>query len=190
MGVRSGLRGAVCHLSTQEPRIFVNDLAPPVKAPIRHRATAEEKAERARLYEDRVEYVADMMRALNYRNGYTSRDLAVAWRLPESDMNAIVGAASKKVRNEYYDDRVISKLAVALEHVIDAAIESNDRLSVIKAAQALVQILGLAAPTKVQVSAPDLTALSAEQLQARKDELLRRLAGRAIEVVELKDGEG
>lgn len=150
----------------------------PPRKPRRPRATPEIKAERERLHESRVEYVADLMRDIKFRTGVTSRALCVEWDLPYGVVAGIVTEASRKVRAELTDhDRVLSKVSVALDRVLDEALESGDRHAVIKAVQVWAQVTGASAPTKVQVQ-NDLTGLSPEQLRARKAELIERLTGR------------
>lgn len=148
----------------------------------RPRATPEVKAERERLYETRVDYVADLMRELKFRSGVTSKALAVEWDLPNNVISQITTEASRKVRAELSDqDRVVAKVSVALDRVIDDAITSGDRHAVIKAAQVWAEVTGASAAQKVQVT-QDLTSLSPEQLQARKAEIIARLTGRPAEL--------
>jgi hypothetical protein len=141
--------------------------------------TAEELAERKRLHETRVEFVADLMRELKYRTGVTNKGLAVAWGETSGYVAQVTTEASRRVRSELTDhDRVLSKVSASLDHVLDTAIESGDRHAIIKACQVWAQVTGAGAATKVQVQA-DLTAMTPEQLQARKAEIIARLTGKA-----------
>lgn len=136
---------------------------------------AAELAERARIHDDRVEYVADLMRDLKFRTGVTHKALAVEWSLPISAVSKITVAASRIVRAELTDpDRVVSKITRALDWVIDDAIAGGDRHAIIKAAQVWAQVSGVNAPTRISLS-QDLSALTPEALQARKAEILRRM---------------
>lgn len=157
---------------------------PPVEAkPAKPRkpqrkSTPEQLAERKRLHETRVEFVADMMRELTYRTGVTNKALAREWDLPMGYIAQLTTEASRRVRAELTDhDRVLSKVSVSLDRVLDDAIESGDRHAIIKACQVWAQVTGAGAATKVQVQ-QDLTALSPEQLQARKAEIIARLTGK------------
>lgn len=187
---------AVAQASHEKPKIHVSDLAPPAKKPRKTPvyATPEERAKRALLHDHRVEYVADMMRALTFRTGATAKSLAVEWGMPLSYVAKMTAEASRKVRKEYDEDRVMSKIAVALDTVIDRALESGDRHAIIKAVQVWAHVTGAGAPTRIAVS-QDLSALTPAQLQARKAEIIQRLTGRAIDVPALPeaseiDGEG
>lgn len=149
----------------------------PARKPQR-KSTPEQLAERKRLHETRVEYVADMMRELTYRTGVTNKALAREWDLPSGYVAQLTTEASRRVRSELTDhDRVLSKVSVSLDRVLDDAIESGDRHSIIKACQVWAQVTGAGAATKVQVQA-DLTSLTPEQLKARKDEIIARLTGK------------
>ncbi|AKU93385.1 hypothetical protein AKJ09_00049 [Labilithrix luteola] len=137
-----------------------------------------------------MEYVADLMRALKYRTGVSNKALMVEWDLPKNVVGEIVTEASRIVRAELTDhDRVISKITVALDRVIDDAIASGDNASVVKAAQVWAQVSGAGAPQRVELH-QDLAALSPEQLAARKAELLARLTAKPadppFEVIEVK----
>src|SRR5215467_11450782 len=142
--------------------------------PPRPRATPDEMAERKRLHESRVEYVADLMRELKYRSGVTAKALEREWNLPRIAVCEITTAASRRVRAELTDpDRVMSKVSASLDWVLDNAIESGDRHALIKAAQVWAQVTGAGAAAKVQVQ-QDLTALTPEALKARKAEIIER----------------
>lgn len=150
--------------------------------PRRPHPSPEQKADRARLHETRVEYVADLMRTLKFRTGVTGKALAKEWDLPLSYVGQVTVEASRRVRAELTDpDRVLSKVSVALDHVIDDALDSGDRHAIIKAVQVWAQVTGAGAATKVQVT-NDLTALTPEQLQARKAEILARMTGKSTEL--------
>jgi hypothetical protein len=140
--------------------------------------TPDVRAERARLHDSRVEYVAEMMRALTFRSGVTTKALQKEWDLSTRGISEITVEASRKVRAEYTDpDRVLSKVTVALDRVIDDALESGDPHVIVKAVQVWAQVTGAGAATKVQVT-QDLTSLTPEQLQARKTEIIARLTGK------------
>ncbi len=157
----------------------MDSLTPAPKRPRRPHPTPEQSSERKRLHEARVEYVADMMRELTYRTGVTNKALAREWDLPTGYVAQITTEASRRVRSELTDhDRVLSKVSVSLDRVIDDAISSGDRHAIIKACQVWAQVTGAGAATKVQVQS-DLTSMSPEQLQARKAEIIARLTGRA-----------
>lgn len=146
-----------------------------VKPKRRPRATPEVKAFREKVRDSRVEYVADLMRSLKFRTGVTTKALAVEWDLPNNLISSIVVEASRRVRAELANpDNVQSKISVALNHVIDQALESGDRHAIIKACQVWAQVTGAAAPQRLQVQ-QDLTSLTPEQLKARKEELIARL---------------
>lgn len=122
--------------------------------------------------------MAEMMRDLTYRTGVTNRSLATAWDLPTGYIAQITTEASRRVRSELTDhDRVLSKVSVSLDRVIDDAISSGDRHAIIKACQVWAQVTGAGAATKVQLQS-DLTAMTPEQLQARKVEIIARLTGK------------
>lgn len=136
-----------------------------------------------------MEFVAEMMRELTYRTGVTNKDLAREWDLPSSYVAQITTEASRRVRGELTDhDRVLSKVSVSLDRVIDDALSSGDRHAIIKACQVWAQVTGAGAATKVQVQS-DLTAMTPEQLQARKVEIIARLTGKSAAlpaVIEVK----
>jgi len=122
------------------------------------------------------------MRELKFRTGVTGKALAVEWDLPMGVVSQITTEASRRVRAELGDhDRVLSKVSVALDRVIDEAIDKGDRHAVIKAVQVWAQVTGAGAAQKVQLQ-QDLTALSPEQLQARKAEIIARLTGKPVEL--------
>lgn len=151
-----------------------------LKKPRRPNPTPEQLAFRKKLHETRVEYVADMMRELTYRTGVTNKALAKEWDLPTGYVAQITTEASRRVRSELTDhDRVLSKVSVSLDRVIDDAISSGDRHAIIKACQVWAQVTGAGAATKVQVQS-DLTSMSPEQLQARKAEIIARLTGKPM----------
>lgn len=153
------------------------------------RPSPEKLAERAKMHGSRVDLVAELMRSLKYRWD-TGDVLAAQWGIPRSAMAKIAVEASRRVRAELTDpDRVMSRVSVALEHVIEDAIASGDRHAVIKAADLLVRITGAGAPTKVEVS-QDLSGLTIEQIRARKEELLSRLAGKPIQLPALEEHDG
>jgi len=163
-----------------------------LKTPRRKR-TPDELAERKRLHETRVEFVADLMRELKYRSGVTNKSLAAVWDQPSGYVAQVTTEASRRVRGELTDhDRVLSKVSASLDHVLDTAIESGDRHAIIKACQVWAQVTGAGAATKVQVQ-NDLTAMTPEQLQARKAEIIARLTGKPakadppFEIVELPE---
>jgi len=146
------------------------------KKPRRPRATPAIKAERARLFEDRVEYVAGIMRRLEFRQGVTGEALAEEFDLPRNAYLEIQKEAMRRVRAELADDhdRILGKVGAALDRVIDRAILSGDNHAVIKAAQVWATVSGAAAVTRVEVS-QDLSAMTPEQIAARKAEILARL---------------
>jgi hypothetical protein len=170
----------------------------PARKPPR-KSTPEQLELRKKLHETRVEFVADMMRDLTYRTGVTNKALAREWDLPTGYVAQITTEASRRVRGELTDhDRVLSKVSVSLDRVIDDAISSGDRHAIIKACQVWAQVTGAGAATKVQVQT-DLTSMTPEQLQARKAEIIARLTGKPapasvpvpvpFEVVEKPKGE-
>lgn len=119
--------------------------------------------------------MADLMRDLKFRTGVTNKALAVEWHLPISAVSKITVEASRQVRSELTDpDRVVSKISRALDWVIDDAIASGDRHAIIKAAQVWAQVAGVNAPTRIALS-QDLSALTPEQIAARKVEIFQRL---------------
>lgn len=143
----------------------------------RKKLAPELKAERAKLRDARVEFVADMMRQLIYRNGVHTRALKEAWNLPQAHIADIVVTASRIVRSELGDtDRVLSKVTAALDRVIDEAIAVGDRHAVIQAARAYAQVSGAGAATRIEVSG-DLSNLTPDQIRAKKAEILARLRG-------------
>lgn len=152
-----------------------------LKKPRRPNPTPDQLAFRKKLHETRVEYVAEMMRELTYRTGVTNKALAREWDLPTGYVAQITTEASRRVRKELADDhdRVLSKVCVSLDRVIDDALTSGDRHAIIKACQVWAQVTGAGAATKVQVQ-NDLTAMSHEQLQARKAEIIARLTGKPV----------
>lgn len=168
----------------------MSDLAPPTPKRKQNRASPEALALRAKLHDTRVEQVADMMRGLQFRSQITPKSLVEAWGVPVHVVRKIVSEAAKITRKEYDEDRVGSKLAIALDHVIDSAIESGDRRSVIDAARVWHLVTGgTTAKVQMQVS-PDLSAMSLEQLRARRDEVLRKLQeNQVIELPALTEGD-
>jgi hypothetical protein len=126
------------------------------------------------------------MRNLQYRSGVTAKKLEQAWDMPRVAIAMITAEASKRVRAEYHDDRIMSKVSVALDRVIDTAISSGDRHAVIKACAIWAQVTGAGAAQRVQVQ-QDLSLLTTEQLKVRKVEIMSRLMGRTIDVRELPE---
>lgn len=160
--------------------------APPARKPQR-KSTPEQLAERRRLHETRVEYVADMMRELRYRTGVTNKSLAREWDLPSGYVAQVTTEASRRVRAEVVqDDNVLSTISLSLDRVLHEALDSGDRHAVIKACQVWAQVTGAGAATKVQVQT-ELTSMTPEQLQSRKAEIIARLTGKApaLEIVEI-----
>lgn len=137
----------------------------------------EEKAFRAKTHEARVEYVANLMRSLDYRPAHRDR-LATEWNLPEAVVSAITKEASVRVRAEFADDdRTMAKVTTYLNKAIDDAAVSGDLNAVIKACDVLARVTGAGAPNRSRVEiAGELAALSPEQLAARKAEIVARLA--------------
>lgn len=166
--------------SPETPAEGPNASETPAKRPRKPmvRATPEALAERKRLHETRVEYVADMMRELTFRSGVTAKALCREWGLPRNYVAALTTEASRRVRAEVvHDDTVISTISLSLERVLHEALNSGDRHAVVKACQVWAQVTGAGAAAKVTVQT-ELTSLTPEQLQARKAEIIARLTGK------------
>jgi hypothetical protein len=125
--------------------------------------------------EARIEHVAGLMRALTYRTGVTSRELAKEWDLGLDRVEELTAAASKRVRAEITDpDRTVAKVCTAFDRVLDDALADGDRRSVLAAGKVWAEVSGASAPAKLHVTG-DLAALSDEQLEARKREIRERM---------------
>src|SRR5512143_3641484 len=109
-------RYVVCARLERPTRIGVSAPQKKARAALRRpRATPDKMAERQRLHETRVEYVADLMRELKFRTGVTHKSLAAEWDLPISYVAKVTLEASRRVRAELTDhDRVLSKITRAL----------------------------------------------------------------------------
>lgn len=83
--------------------------------------------------EARVEHIADLMRSLEFRTGETTRELAAKWRITVQRVWELSSIASKRVRAELTDpDRIVVKVAAALEKVIDDALRETDEPALIE----------------------------------------------------------
>jgi hypothetical protein len=122
------------------------------------------------------------MRELKYRTGVTNKGLVIAWNETTGYVAQVTTEASRRVRAEVVvDDHIVSTISMNLERLIADAVDKGDRHAIIKACQVWAQVTGAGAATKVQVQ-NDLTAMSPEQLQARKAEIIARLTGKPIPV--------
>jgi hypothetical protein len=118
--------------------------------------------------EARIEHIAGLMRALTYRTGVTSRELASEWDLGLSRVEELTAAASKRVRAEITDpDRTVAKVCTAFDRVLDDALADGDRKSVISAGKVWAEVSGASAPARMHVTG-DLTQLTDAQLAERK----------------------
>ena len=125
--------------------------------------------------EVRIEHIAGLMRALTYRTGITSRELAKEWDLGLDRVEELTAAASKRVRAEITDpDRTVAKVCSAFDRVIDDALADGDRRSVISAGKVWAEVSGASAPAQVHITG-DLSRLTDEQLDARKREVRQRM---------------
>lgn len=134
----------------------------------------------------RVEEIAQTLRACTFRNGVTLKDFAAKWGLSIQRVHELSGLASKKVRAEVTDpDRVAAKGFAGMEKIADdsmAAAEDDvenaatHRATALRAFDTWLTKSGVAAPTQSKVTVTGLESLTDEQLEARKRELLARLA--------------
>lgn len=125
--------------------------------------------------EVRIEHIAGLMRALTYRTGVTSRELALEWDLGLARVEELTAAASKRVRAEITDpDRTVAKVCSAFDQVIDDALADGDRRSVIAAGKVWAEVSGASAPAQVHITG-SLAALTDEQLEAKKREVRERM---------------
>lgn len=156
-------------------------------------ARAVQKPEHTAATEARIEHIANLMRSLDFITGETVRELAAQWGLGEQRIRELSSIASKRVRKELTDpDRVVVKVATALEKVIDDAIRETDepaliekqgndgpvtyqespngaRRVLIEAAKTLCVLTGANAPTKVEVSEKPMSRT--DLIKALRDEL-------------------
>lgn len=126
------------------------------------------------------------MRRLEFRQGVTGEALAEEFDLPRNAYLEIQKEAMRRVRAELADDhdRILGKVGAALDRVIDRAILSGDNHAVIKAAQVWATVSGAAAATRVEVS-QDLSAMTPDQIAARKAEILARLGIKPPETIDV-----
>ena len=125
--------------------------------------------------EARIEHIAGLMRALTYRTGVTSRELALEWDLGLARVEELTAAASKRVRAEITDpDRTVAKVCTAFDRVLDDALADGDRRSVIAAGKVWAEVSGARAPAQVHVTG-SLSGLTDEQLDARTHEVRERM---------------
>jgi hypothetical protein len=96
-------------------------------------ARATQKPAHTASTEARVEHIADLMRSLEFRTGETTRELAAKWRITVQRVWELSSIASKRVRAELTDpDRIVVKVAAALEKVIDDALRETDEPALIE----------------------------------------------------------
>jgi hypothetical protein len=142
---------------------------PAERTPKLHQATA-----------DRVEAIAQTMRDGTFRHGVTLPAFRAKWGLCQQRVGELSTLAAKKVRAEHDPDIVAAKGFSALERIADNAMADDDiesRKLALKAYDTWLVRSGAAAPTKATVAVTgDLSQLTDEQLEARKSEVLARLA--------------
>lgn len=154
---------------------------------------------------DRVAYVEELMRTLQWERGKTGPALAKAWDFSTHAVDRWASEAWRKVKAEIEDPdemlRAKQKVTAALEFVIDGAIEEiqcgvvmqsgvdrqsgepimvtlnpNDaRRSIIAAGKTFADIAGAMAPTKVKVEG-SVGQLTADELRAQVAQAIKVLA--------------
>lgn len=136
----------------------------------------------------RVEEIAVTLREGTFRHGVTLKGFQAKWGLCYQRVGELSSYAAKKVRAEVTDtDQVAAVGFAAIKRIADEAMTGTDekgndcghRKLALAAYDTWITKSGAAAPTKAVVGVTsDLALLSDEQLEARKAEVLARLAGK------------
>lgn len=120
--------------------------------------------------ESRVERIMELMAALKFKRGKTSRELATEWGVTVQRVQALAGEASRRVARAVMDsDLVLAKVGTALERVLEAAVGDDDsnrfsdderaavqnRKVIVDAALAWSKIAGADAPKRQELTGKD-----------------------------------
>ena len=133
---------------------------------------------------DRIEYVMDLMRNLQWRRGKSAPEIARCWGVSTGLVEGYSSEGRRRVLAEVTNPEDVGiKVSTALEEVIDGAradIEARDgvgdaRRAIIAAAKTWSEVTGSHAPNKVRLEV-SVKSLSAEELRAQTVEAMRVLA--------------
>lgn len=157
-----------------------DDLAVSVATPARERMTRE----------DRVAYIAGLMRLLAWETGRTGPALAKEWGVHEVTVRQDAAEASRIVRRELEDpDEVCVDVGVALSEVLRRSFlafsqgDMNAGKLVIEAARTWARIAGIEGPQRVSIEESTRNRMEKMTPSERVAEF-RSMAGRLIREAE------
>ena len=147
--------------------------------------------------EDRVSHIAAMMRALKWQRGKSGPVLAVSWSMSPDSVKHISAEAWRRVRAEIMDPeragpdivRTISRVmsdSMADADLADGKERTDHRRVAIEAAKSYAAVLLSKPVDRHEVT---VTAMSAEQLEARKQEILAQIKASVVPMLGGKDDE-
>lgn len=98
--------------------------------------------------DDRVAYIAERMRELEWERGKSAKRIAALWGLPESTIRNYSAEAHRQVMTEVNAEEAGRETGIALRRVMHEALQDGDRTSVIRAAETWATISGAKAAEK------------------------------------------
>lgn len=118
---------------------------------------------------DRVDYIADLMRDLQWRRGKTGKELAQVWGVSKAAVEKYAAEASRRVRAEVQDpDEVGRTVCSALSQVLQKTMAKGEYRTTVRAADTWAQIAGAKAAEKHEVSTT-IEATPADASKVMKD---------------------
>lgn len=129
---------------------------------------AQPEATHAR--ELRIERIADLMRAYQWRRGVTGKELAKEYGLAYQTIRVDAAEASKRVYAELMTDRegIGAKVGAALEKALDGAVDKEDWKAVAQLAKVYADASGVSAPTQHALTVNDANPSEANRLVREK----------------------
>lgn len=119
--------------------------------------------------EERIDYIVELMRTLVFRRGRTTRMLAQEWKLSLGTVRDDAAEASRIVRREMMEpDTVAVDVGLALQEVMEGALDDGDRRHVIAAAKVWADISGASAPQRIEHKVEDSSPQKASEFMRRE----------------------
>lgn len=116
--------------------------------------------------EIRIERIAGLMRACQWRRGETAKQLAKEYGLEYQTIRLDAAVASKRVYAEVMADRdaIGAQVGSALSQALDEALAKGDHKAVASLAKVYADASGVSAPTKIDATVGEPTAAEAGRL--------------------------
>lgn len=121
--------------------------------------------------DERIDFICEMMRTLDWKTGKTGKELAKVWGVSPSTVRDYAADASRRVRSEVTDPESVSRdVCSALRIAVSETLDKKDWGRMTKAAEVWASISGAKAAERVDMRSvhTEVTPDEARRIMADK----------------------